>query len=438
MKNSKKFKVILSNFVLFLALMFVISGSVDVKAAAPKLNKKKITIYVGHTKKLKVNNVRGKVKWASSQKKVAEVSSKGIVKGKKAGSTTITATVGNKRMICNVTVKNNVSVSKKTMKLSPGESRKIKIKIQKHVNSIRFKVKDPNVISCKWGNWKGMTIPLTITAKQSGSTYVTITNTYSKEKVRVNVTVPSEWENVEVVIPETIGEQGEESNRMKITNYSFYQTAGWTGSYYMHVEFKMVKYGNTGRDSWGEYVFSYDKNGNILDKSFLYVYGLKLGKSFNGELRVPEGTAKIVFMEYPDTSDTSDDTKWHYSDLQAIDDYAGKAADHAKEAWNCACEAQNSPMLSVAYAPMALSELKIAKENMQYVYDYVIKKEDVGLVDADGNPKGTLQEKTYEVLSMFDGVEDLTKTDVDAIYKMSSNAMRKTSIYRVLIAKLLS
>ena len=95
-------------------------------------------------------------------------------------------------------------------------------------------------------------------------------------------------------------------------------------------------------------------------------------------------------------------------------------------------------MLSVAYAPMALSELKIAKENMQYVYDYVIKKEDVGLVDADGNPKGTLQEKTYEVLSMFDGVEDLTKTDVDAIYKMSSNAMKKTSIYRVLIAKLLS
>ena len=47
-------------------------------------------------------------------------------------------------------------------------------------------------------------------------------------------------------------------------------------------------------------------------------------------------------------------------------------------------------------------------------------------------------EKTYEVLSMFDGVEDLTKTDVDAIYKMSSNAMIKTSIYRVLIAKLLS
>lgn len=437
MKSVKKFRAFLAGFILFLALMFTV-GSVNVKAAAPKLNKKKITIYVGHTGKLKVNNARKKVKWTSSKKQIAAVSSKGVVKGKKAGSAVITAAAGNKKWTCKVTVRNNVSVSKGAIKILPGKSKKVNIKIQKNVNNIRFKIKDPKVVSCKWGKWKGMSIPLTITAKQSGSTYITLTNTYSKEKVKINVTVPAEWDDVEVVIPETIGEQGYESNRMKITNYSFYQPSGWTGSYYMHVEFKMVKYGNTGRDSWGEYVFSYDKNGNILDKSFLYVYGLKLGKSFNGELRVPEGTAKIVFMEYPDTSDTSDDTKWHYSDLQAIDDYAGKAADHAKEAWNCACEAQNSPMLSVAYAPMALSELKIAKENMQYVYDYVIKKEDVGLVDADGNPKGTLQEKTYEVLSMFDGVEDLTKTDVDAIYKMSSNAMIKTSIYRVLIAKLLS
>lgn len=437
MKSVKKFRAFLGGFILFLALMFTV-GSVNVKAAGPKLNKKKITIYVGHTGKLKVNNAGKKVKWTSSKKQIAAVSSKGVVKGKKAGSAVITAAAGNKKWTCKVTVRNNVSVSKGAIKILPGKSKKVNIKIQKNVNNIRFKIKDPKVVSCKWGKWKGMSIPLTITAKQSGSTYITLTNTYSKEKVKINVTVPAEWDDVEVVIPETIGEQGYESNRMKITNYSFYQPSGWTGSYYMHVEFKMVKYGNTGRDSWGEYVFSYDKNGNILDKSFLYVYGLKLGKSFNGELRVPEGTAKIVFMEYPDTSDTSDDTKWHYSDLQAIDDYAGKAADHAKEAWNCACEAQNSPMLSVAYAPMALSELKIAKENMQYVYDYVIKKEDVGLVDADGNPKGTLQEKTYEVLSMFDGVEDLTKTDVDAIYKMSSNAMIKTSIYRVLIAKLLS
>ena len=93
MKNVKKFRAFLAGFILFLALMFTV-GSVNVKAAAPKLNKKKITIYVGHTGKLKVNNARKKVKWTSSKKQIAAVSSKGVVKGKKAGSTVITAAAG--------------------------------------------------------------------------------------------------------------------------------------------------------------------------------------------------------------------------------------------------------------------------------------------------------------------------------------------------------
>ena len=101
MKNVKKFRAFLAGFILFLALMFTV-GSVDVKAAAPKLNKKKITIYVGHTGKLKVNNARKKVKWTSSKKQIAAVSSKGVVKGKKAGSAVITAAAGNKKWTCKV------------------------------------------------------------------------------------------------------------------------------------------------------------------------------------------------------------------------------------------------------------------------------------------------------------------------------------------------
>ena len=102
MKSVKKFRIFLGSFVLFLALMSGV-GSTDVKAAAPKLNKKKATIYVGHTEKLKVNRAKGKVKWTSSQKKIATVSSKGVVKGKQAGKTTITATAGNKKLTCKVT-----------------------------------------------------------------------------------------------------------------------------------------------------------------------------------------------------------------------------------------------------------------------------------------------------------------------------------------------
>ena len=303
-----------------------------------------------------------------------------------------------------------------------------------------------------------MSIPLTITAKQSGSTYITLTNTYSKEKVKINVTVPGEWDNVKVVIPETIGEQGYESNRMKITNYSFYQPSGWTGSYYMHVEFKMVKYGKTGKTNWGEYVFFYDKNGNILDKSQLYASALAVGKSFSDELLVPDGTAKIVFMEYSDVSgdhnnsgndngnggtqdgdnsSTKDPLKWDASDLKKMDSYADKAAEWAKKAFDYASKAKKQSGMSQNYTAMAITALKMAKSHMQNAYDYAIVKEDANLIDADGNPAGTLQERTQELLSVFEGLDDLTNTDTDAVYNMATDAMTKTATYKVLTARLL-
>ncbi len=79
--------------------------------AKPKLNKKKITIKVGKTKKLKVKNLKGKkVKWKTSNKKVVKIkkTKKQTVvklKGKKAGTATITAKVGKKKYKCKVTVK---------------------------------------------------------------------------------------------------------------------------------------------------------------------------------------------------------------------------------------------------------------------------------------------------------------------------------------------
>ena len=61
----------------------------------------------------------------------------------------ITAAAGNKKWTCKVTVRNNVSVSKGAIKILPGKSKKVNIKIQKDVNNIRFKIKDPKVVSCK-------------------------------------------------------------------------------------------------------------------------------------------------------------------------------------------------------------------------------------------------------------------------------------------------
>jgi hypothetical protein len=57
--------------------------------------KEKITLYV---------NTKGKTTWSSSNKKIATVSSKGVVTAKKPGDTIITATIGKKKYKCKVQV----------------------------------------------------------------------------------------------------------------------------------------------------------------------------------------------------------------------------------------------------------------------------------------------------------------------------------------------
>lgn len=103
-------------------------GGTNVAAAksnAVKLNITKKKISVGSSFKLKV---KGKVSrktvvtWKSSNKKIAAVSKKGKVTGKKAGKAQITVTVGgnNKKAVCKVTVqKKKNSSSKPVTTLAP-------------------------------------------------------------------------------------------------------------------------------------------------------------------------------------------------------------------------------------------------------------------------------------------------------------------------------
>lgn len=187
MKQIKKMLAIVIAFVLSIAM--IPSTNVDAAAKA-KLNKKKATIYVGKTVQLKVKNNSKKVKWISSNKKVATVNVKGKVKGKKAGKATITAKVGNKKYKCQVTVKNVLKVNKTYVSMTSGESSNIIVTFKKSKEAkVWYDIKNEDIVSCEWGEFDNGVISLTITGNQVGKTVIIISNGYNNEKIRINVSI---------------------------------------------------------------------------------------------------------------------------------------------------------------------------------------------------------------------------------------------------------
>ncbi len=88
---------------------------VPAQAAAKtvSINKKKATLSVGDSLKLKLKNATGTVSWASSKPKVAKVSSKGKVTALKIGTANISAIYKGKSYNCKITVTGSDELSSK-------------------------------------------------------------------------------------------------------------------------------------------------------------------------------------------------------------------------------------------------------------------------------------------------------------------------------------
>ena len=82
----------------------------------PSLNSKNFTLKVGKSKRLSVNNAKGKITWKSSNPNVASVDSNGNVKAIKTGTANITATVDGKTLTVKVTVSDATQTEKPTEK----------------------------------------------------------------------------------------------------------------------------------------------------------------------------------------------------------------------------------------------------------------------------------------------------------------------------------
>lgn len=122
-----------------------------------------------------------------SNKKIAVVNSKGKVTGKKAGSATIRAKVGNRILRCKINVR-ILAVNKSKLTITDNGSL---IVTYKGHGTVEYSVDETDIISCNWeeGDWIDDTTELYITGKKGGTAYITITNTYNNEKIIVKVVV---------------------------------------------------------------------------------------------------------------------------------------------------------------------------------------------------------------------------------------------------------
>ena len=124
MRRFRKLSVVLIGCLLVSMLIMPVSVN-----AAAKLNKKSITLNVKKTYTLKLTGTKGKVTWTSSNRSVASVTSKGVVKAVKKGTATITARYGKNKLTCKITVKQpvtSIKVNKTVVSLQKGKTYAVK------------------------------------------------------------------------------------------------------------------------------------------------------------------------------------------------------------------------------------------------------------------------------------------------------------------------
>lgn len=106
-------------FSLVICLILILPFTAEASASADstvKLNVQKKVIYLGHSYTLRLKHATGKIKWYSTDEKIATVDETGLVTPVSAGTTKVVARNNGNKYICEVTIKiPHLNIRKKTL-----------------------------------------------------------------------------------------------------------------------------------------------------------------------------------------------------------------------------------------------------------------------------------------------------------------------------------
>ena len=143
------------------------------------------SVYVGATAKLKVKNNKKAVSWSSMDRSVATISSKGVVRGVKAGKAKICARIDGVNYYCTVKVKPAMTTSVPS-EITIRSTKTIPITLHLLGGKINYKLDNGNA-TARFGSWKKHTINLYVTPKHKGTVHLTISNTKNKERLKITI-----------------------------------------------------------------------------------------------------------------------------------------------------------------------------------------------------------------------------------------------------------
>ena len=226
----------------------------------PHLKYTKVTLWKQSSQTNKLLGATSKVKWQTSSKKIATVSSKGKIKGKKAGKCKVTAIHNGKKYVCTVYVRNPKLRSKKATIHNTAYYQQ---RVIGGSGKIKWTTSNKKVATV---NSKGK-----ITARKAGK--CTITAVRNGVKMHCKVTVPSKYQGTKVP------DFGAKFGKLR------YDTEHWGEDPDVHIYYKKVS-----KDQVKKYLAAVKKAGlkkqKMSDGRTCYqhangdgiTYGLKKGK----------------------------------------------------------------------------------------------------------------------------------------------------------------